>query len=367
MIQSSVDEWNQWRKDAPLVRPDLSGVNLKDADLRGINLRYADLVSARLDGADLTGANLMYSHLTNTHFERAELVRSMFFGAVGGEPQFLESNLSYAKMTGAHLGATNMENALLEGADLGDTDFTYSQFDKANLTSADLRGTNLSKASLLDANLDRALLSGTVFGDTSLLGTRNLETCVHYDLSIIDVQTLARSGRLPLGFLRGCGLPEHFIDYLPSLLREAIQFYSCFISYSTNDQPFVERLYADLQSKGVRCWFAPEDLKIGDKFRQRIDESIRLHDKLLLVLSEKSIASPWVEDEVEAALERERRERKSVLFPISIDESVSKSEIAWAASLRRARHIGDFKDWKSHDAYQKAFERLLRDLKAEIQ
>src|SRR6185369_3816032 len=91
MIQSSVDEWNQWRKDAPLVRPDLSGVNLKDADLRGINLRYADLVSARLDGADLTGANLMYSHLTNTHFERAELVRSMFFGAVGGEPQFLES------------------------------------------------------------------------------------------------------------------------------------------------------------------------------------------------------------------------------------------------------------------------------------
>jgi hypothetical protein len=31
------------------------------------------------------------------------------------------------------------------------------------------------------------------------------------------------------------------------------------------------------------------------------------------------------------------------------------------------RHIGDFTRWKEHDAYQKAFNRLLRDLKAEAQ
>ncbi|MGD0222243.1 MAG: hypothetical protein ABSF71_07885 [Terriglobia bacterium] len=37
---------------------------------------------------------------------------------------------------------------------------------------------------------------------------------------------------------------------------------------------------------------------------------------------------------------------------------------AWAASLRRTRHIGDFRTWKDHDQYQKSFERLLRDLKA---
>jgi len=37
---------------------------------------------------------------------------------------------------------------------------------------------------------------------------------------------------------------------------------------------------------------------------------------------------------------------------------------AWAASLRRTRHIGDFRAGKDHDPYQKAFARLLRDLKA---
>jgi hypothetical protein len=36
---------------------------------------------------------------------------------------------------------------------------------------------------------------------------------------------------------------------------------------------------------------------------------------------------------------------------------------AWAASLRRTRHIGDFRNWKDHDAFKTAFERLLRDPK----
>jgi hypothetical protein len=160
-------------------------------------------------------------------------------------------------------------------------------------------------------------------------------------------------------------VPEDFITYMRSLTAQPIQFYSCFISYSSKDQEFADRLHADLQNKGARCWFAPEDLKIGDRFRDRIDESIRLHDKLLLILSENSVSSPWVSDEVEAAIERERREGRIVLFPIKIDEAVMESEQAWAAAIRRMRHIGDFTNWKTHDDYQKAFDRLLRDLRSE--
>jgi len=113
----------------------------------------------------------------------------------------------------------------------------------------------------------------------------------------------------------------------------------------------------------VRCWFAPENLKIGDKFRTRIDESIRLYDKLMVILTEHSIASAWAEEEVEGALEKERKSGKPVLFPIQLDDAVMETDQAWAASLRRTRHIGDFRNWKDHDAFKKAFERLLRDLK----
>jgi hypothetical protein len=116
----------------------------------------------------------------------------------------------------------------------------------------------------------------------------------------------------------------------------------------------------------VRCWFAPEDLKIGDEFRSRIDESIQVYDRLLLILSEHSVTSRWVQKEVETAFEKEGKENRIVLFPIRIDEAVIHSAVGWAADIRRQRHIGDFRQWKDHDAYQQAFQRLLRDLKADI-
>jgi hypothetical protein len=189
---------------------------------------------------------------------------------------------------------------------------------------------------------------------------------IHQGPSTIGIDVIyASKGKIPESFLRGCGVPEIFIDYLPSLTQQRIQFYSCFISYSSKDADFAERLHADLQNRGVRCWFAPEDMKIGDKIRPRIDESIRIHDKLLLVLSEHSIASQWVEHEVEHALDLEIERNEPVLFPVRLDQAVMDSKTGWAAKIRRERHIGEFENWKDHDPYQKAFSRLLRDLKTE--
>lgn len=150
-----------------------------------------------------------------------------------------------------------------------------------------------------------------------------------------------------------------------SMAEAPVQYYSCFISYSSKDQGFAERLYADLQNKGVRCWFAPIDLKIGERIRSGIDESIRVHDKLLLVLSAESVKSQWVEQEVESALAKEREQRRTVLFPVRLDDAVMVERTGWPAYLRNTRNIGDFSHWKDYNSYRKTFDRLLRDLKAE--
>ena len=161
-------------------------------------------------------------------------------------------------------------------------------------------------------------------------------------------------------------MPDEFITYIGFDGRDGPSSSTPASSATrSRDQEFAERLHADLQAKGVRCWFAPEDLKIGDRFQERIEESIRVHDKLLLVLSENSVVSPWVEREVQAAFEREHRSKKLVLFPIRVDEAVMEATKAWAADIRRTRHIGEFGNWRDHDSYKKALERLLRDLKAE--
>jgi hypothetical protein len=85
----------------------------------------------------------------------------------------------------------------------------------------------------------------------------------------------------------------------------------------------------------------------------------------LLVLSEASIASRWVEDEVTKGFAEERQRGGVVLFPVRLDDAVFTTNEAWALKLRDNRNIGDFRHWKDHDAYQKTLARLLRDLRVE--
>jgi hypothetical protein len=264
----------------------------------------------------------------------------------------------------------NLNRANLDGANLYTADLRGANLSGANLVGADLRGANLGGARLVQANLagadlGEATLWETILADVNLSSCRGLDSCLHYGPSTVDHRTLQRSGPLPIAFLRGVGLPDNLIEYLPSLLKRPIQFYSCFISYSSKDHAFAERLHADLQAKGVRCWFAPHDLPIGAKILDAIDEAIRLRDKVLLVLSEGALASDWVEGEVTRALDEERERKRPLLFPIRLDDAVLATREAWARLLRGQRNIGDFTCWKEHDAYRKALERLLRDLKVE--
>jgi hypothetical protein len=244
-------------------------------------------------------------------------------------------------------------------------DLREANLRKANLGRANLGRADLGDADLGDADLGGAKLFETLFVNVNLTGATGLDQCVHIGPSTVDHRTLEQSGPLPLSFLRGCGLPERLIDYLPSILEQAIQFYSCFISYSSKDEAFAQRLHADLQDKGVRCWFAPHDMPIGAKIWDTIDEAIRLRDKVLLILSEGAIASDWVEDEVSKAFAEERQRKQVILFPVRLDDTVMQTPEAWARKLRDQRNIGDFRQWKDHDAYQKALNRLLRDLKVD--
>jgi len=156
--------------------------------------------------------------------------------------------------------------------------------------------------------------------------------------------------------------------WTPSLER----FYSCFISYSTKDQEFADRLHADLQNKGVRCWFAPHDIKAGKKLHEQIDQAIRINDRLLLILSEHSMNSKWVKTEIAHARQKELDENRQVLCPISLVPFSTIRE--WKCfdaetgedSAREIREyfIPDFSNWKDDDSYKKALGRLVGDLKA---
>jgi len=87
----------------------------------------------------------------------------------------------------------------------------------------------------------------------------------------------------------------------------------------------------------------------------------------------ESMNSEWVATEIKKARAREKHEKRQMLFPISIVpfEKIKKWELFDAdtgsdlAAVIREYHIPDFSEWKKHDNYTKAFEKLIKDLKGE--
>jgi len=262
-------------------------------------------------------------------------------------------DFAYAKLVSANL----------EGQDLSHANFMRADLGGARLAGATLWNVNFDGADLRLADFERSRFGAVSWGNCDLRGALGLQSASHVFPSSIDIRAVRRAG-LPAVFLSGCGLPPDLREYLPSILDNvAITKYSCFISYCTADTQFVERLHRDLENARIRSWYAPMEMRAGDRIRDRLDDAVALSEKLLVVLSATSIASQYVEQEVEAALEKERSERRLVLVPIMLDRAVFETSSGWPSYLRRTRHIADFTTWHDWSRYRSALERLTLDIK----
>ena len=404
-----VQTWNEWKKKH-YMPTDLERIGLRGscmtgakpicANLIGLNLQDANLQDANLIGLDLRLANLSSANLRDAQLGESNLIGAKLVGAclVDADATGVHlsgANLSGANLTGAHLAggrfcAANLTGANLNRADLSSADFTEADLTDSILSGALLRSTMMSNALVANARIDGAEFSRTWldranftqtkcgyadFSDVDLSATEGLELIVHDGPSTVGIDTIVKSrGKIPEIFLRGCGVPDEFIRYIPSLIgsMSPLEFYSCFISYSHKDEEFCQRLHARLRDKGLRVWFAPEEMKGGKKLIDLIDAGIRRHDKLLLVLTEHSMKSDWVATEIYKARQREKKEGRQVLFPIrlcSFDavrdwQSFDADSGKDMAREIREYFVPDFSNWKDQDGFEQGFVRLLKDLRA---
>lgn len=320
-LRSGSAPWNAWRKNNPQAEVSLDG-----ADLRGANLKNADLSGASLIEADLFQANLTKSSIAGANLSHASL---------------LEANLSDADLEKADAPFSNLRDANLTHANL-----CLANFEGANLRGATMQAAELGYTSLIDINLE---------------DVTGLETCRFHAPVAIDFRTLTRSPHLPVPFLRGCGLPEELIENLPALFAKPIHTYSIFIESANEDAPFVARLSADLQARGVRCWPVERGPSTGiaaSKFDQARDRHFRSCDSsLLLVVSRYSAQAAWLERDMNLWMHNERLYNRKLLFVIRLDDAPLRLSEPGGESVLNQGAL-DFRGWRDRRPYETALNKL---------
>ena len=398
ILKQGVGAWNKWRKENAEAKIDLSNAYLLSASLREANLRKADLTKANLSDATLDRASLSKANCGGAYCYGAglfatELSGAFLFGAILSAADLREANLTGADLRKADLSRANLRIADLMRADLrkaylSRADFREADLREADLGGADLRGANLERANLSEGNLIgsnflNAKVAGTNFGHLDLSETVGLEGVVHSSPSRISRDTFAFSnGKIPEAFLRGCGLSDWEIQaaklYALNLTSEeinkilykmydlragqAIQISPLFISYSHADVTFVERLEVHLNKKSIRFWRDIHDMKSG-RMEKQIDRAIRQNPTVLLVLSENSLNSDWVEHEVRTARELEKETGRDVLCPVALDDSWKSSR--WPKRVMEQimeYNILDFSTWEDDSKFDRMFRKLMDGL-----
>jgi hypothetical protein len=338
ILRQGAKVWNKWLEKNPKTI-----IDLNQADLSGSDLSGANLSKAYLDGANLVGANLNSANLYGTYL----------FGA----------NLNRANLSG-----TNLNIVELSGA---------------NLNSANLFGAHLSKVFLIGTDFSEAILWETNFVEIDLSQANKLETIIHRGPSHISTDILRLSkGEIPEVFLRGCGFSDWEIEtaklYKPGLsnqeinniiykifdlrANQSIQISPLFISYSHADTPFVEKLESSLTKKGIRFWRDIHDATAG-RLEKQIDHAMRQNSTVILILSESSTHSDWVEHEARLARELEKELGRDVLCPIALDASWKFAK--WPARLMEQimeYNILDYSNWQNDKSFGQVFNKMLSGL-----
>jgi hypothetical protein len=155
ILKQGVEAWNQWRKENPEIRPDLSEANLREANLSGINLDGAGLYRVDLSEANLIGADLSGAYLKEANLIRANLSEAVIFRA-----KLIRADLSRADLFGAYLIMADLSKAKLIETNLIKADLSGANLSEADLSDANLRQTTLVKTNLSDANLTNCCVYG---------------------------------------------------------------------------------------------------------------------------------------------------------------------------------------------------------------
>lgn len=160
-------------------------------------------------GEDLSGEVFSKLDMHQRDFRRAVLRRA----------EFVDCDL-----TGANFSEADLSEANIRGAKCLDVEFSNANLSRTNFYRANLCGASFIGANVFCTNFRESAMGQTIFANLDMETCVGLDSVVHSTHSSIAMECLYRSGsHLPLAFLKGVGLSQILLEYLPSLMRQVVR------------------------------------------------------------------------------------------------------------------------------------------------
>ncbi len=126
-----------------------------------------------------------------------------------------------------------------------------------------------------------------------------------------------------------------------------------FISYSSAEYNEAKQIAKRIEAAGYGYWMAPESIEGGKSYAQQIPQAIHDAKVILVVLSEKAMASKWVAREVDRAINENKR-----VMPFLIEDAPMTDEFQF--------YLTNVQSYRGYLDFDAEFSRMLADLRSFI-
>ena len=159
----------------------------------------------------------------------------------------------------------------------------------------------------------------------------------------------------------GCVANAHFLINDEPLLNIGLKMTQnyVFLSHSSKDKVFVRKLDAALSGSGIQTFYDERDIKLGESIPTRIYEELGKATHVIYVISENSLRSDWVSEELSIAKMRQKQEKNIDVLPILIDDIALPTAISHVKCLL-------LKDWLQAGKFSLGVQEILVALGREL-
>jgi hypothetical protein len=126
------------------------------------------------------------------------------------------------------------------------------------------------------------------------------------------------------------------------------QKFDVFLSYKSEDHPWVDSLKGALQQRGVRVWLDKDEIRPGDRFVWAIEHGLDTSRAVALVVTPESLASGWVADEYSRAVTLSNQGQLQLIPVVLRDAKLP-------GFLSNRQHV----DFRDPSAFDQAVDRLI--------